>query len=522
MKSNIKLTLFITSLVLFFIFGAYWAEKQITPYFQLKTILKNLIESEDKDNSITITLEDSQLLVKKIDSVHLPLLMTEYSLDTVIKDKKYGGICSIDNIVIGVSWRGDFYSVDTQNNIVNVIEITPPNNSQLNTAKSPSHYKVHDIDCKKNNNNIDLIISYDKVYKGKKYLILDRAVINNDLKIIKDWSNLFTSDPWQELDSNNGAGRIKVLDSGKILFSISHIPSDPMTAQDSTITNGKTVIIDPKTKEFSIFSSGHRNMQGIEQAKNGAIYTTEHGPKGGDELNLLNKNGNFGWPLYTHGAEYEAYGWRGNKLVGRHQYDDGFTGPLMSWVPSIAISNLIEVRGLHERWDGDILIGTLKNRSIYRIRIKNNHVVFSERIWIGERVRDIIRLKGRIALLTDSAKLLLISLDEKTLERNTRTNIDIREDFMTKCTECHHFGGTNSTSMAPSLTGLFDRGIAGDSSYERYTPALTSMRNQMWNIDSLKQFLKNPSKFSPGTSMPKVDLNVYELDRVVNILSKIK
>ena len=517
-----KKILFIATLAVFFIFGAYWAEKEITPYFELKTILKNIIESNDKDKSISETFGNASLPVKKIDSVHLPLLMTEYNLDTIIKDKKYGGICSIDSIIIGVSWRGIFYSVDVQKNIVSAVEITPPN-SQFSTAKSPSYYKVHDIDCNKNkNNNIDLIISYDKVFEGKKYLSLDMAVISNDLKIIKHWSNIFTSDPWYELDSDNGAGRIKILDSKKVLFSVSHIPSNPMIAQDNTVTNGKTVVIDLETKETSIFSSGHRNMQGIEQAKNGVIYTTEHGPKGGDELNLLREGRNYGWPLYTHGSEYETYGWRGNELVGRHQYDTHFAGPLMSWVPSIATSNLIEARDFHDRWNGDLLIGTLKNRSIYRTRIRNNTVVFLERIWIGERIRDIIRLKESFAILTDSAKILLISLDRKTLEMNIRENIDIREEFMVKCTNCHHFGETNSTSMAPSLGGLFDRNIASDSGYERYSPALTSMRNKVWSTDSLKDYLSDPSKFSPGTTMPKIDLNVYELDRIVNLLSKIK
>jgi cytochrome c2 len=76
--------------------------------------------------------------------------------------------------------------------------------------------------------------------------------------------------------------------------------------------------------------------------------------------------------------------------------------------------------------------------------------------------------------------------------------------------------------MAPSLAGLFDRNIASDGGYERYSPALISMRNKVWSTDSLKDFLSDPSKFSPGTTHVKIDLNVYELDRIVNLLSKIK
>jgi len=521
MKLNIKALLIITFLALFFIFGTYWAERK-APYYQLKTALNKIIVNKNKDYLITKAFDNSQLPVKKIDSVHLPLILSEYNLNGVINDKTKGAICSIDDIVIGVSWKGSFYSIDTKNNLVNNINITPPNNNQLKTAQITSDNRVYDIECKKNknNNNIDLFISYDKVHKGKKYLILDMAVLDNNLLIIKEWNNLFISDPWQELDQNNGAGRIKILESGKILLSISHISDNPMSAQDSSTTHGKTVEVNPGTKEFSIFSSGHRNMQGIEQVESGAIYTTEHGPKGGDELNFLQENGNYGWPLYTHGGEYEAYGWRGNKLVGRHPYDDSFTGPLMSWVPSIATSNLIEVRDFHDRWNGDLLIGTLKNRSLYRIRIKNRHVVFSERIWIGDRIRDITRLIGKIALLTDSNKLLIISLDEKTLERNTRVHIDIRQDVLAKCTVCHHFGATNATSMAPSLSGLFDRSIGGDTGYERYSPALTSMQKKMWDIDSLKLFLKNPDKFSPGVYMPKVNLNPREIDQLIGLLSQ--
>ena len=208
---------------------------------------------------------------------------------------------------------------------------------------------------------------------------------------------------------------MKLLKSGELLLSVA-IPPDEIGGKKV----GKTVIIGLESLTSSIFTSGHRNIQGIEETEDGTLYATEHGPLGGDELNLLVRRGNYGWPKHTFGAEMDRYDWYGSSNLGQHSYTE-YRGPVFAWLPSIATSNLIEVRNFHERWNGDLLIATLKSRSLFRLRLHNGAVVFVERIWIGERIRDIVILEQqKIAMLTDSGLVLSLEVDKKKIRAQSK------------------------------------------------------------------------------------------------------
>jgi glucose/arabinose dehydrogenase len=105
---------------------------------------------------------------------------------------------------------------------------------------------------------------------------------------------------------------------------------------------GKVVAIDLVTKAARIIASGLRNPQGLLAARDGTIWLTEHGPQGGDEINIVREGANYGWPYVTYCTEY---GWRPlrnwplNPVQGRH---DGYERPAFVFVPSIGISNLIQ------------------------------------------------------------------------------------------------------------------------------------------------------------------------------------
>ena len=92
-------------------------------------------------------------------------------------------------------------------------------------------------------------------------------------------------------------------------------------------------------------------------------------------------------------------------------------------------------------------------------------------------------------------------------------------NLIQKCTVCHHFGATTETHSAPSLTKIIGKNIASDS-FSRYSSALKSKSNIIWNSTNLKEFLRNPNKFAPGTYMPKVNLEEYEIDNIIDILLK--
>ncbi len=170
---------------------------------------------------------------------------------------------------------------------------------------------------------------------------------------------------------------------------------------------GKLVRIELANGKAEIVASGFRNPQGLARDAEGNLWQTEHGPFGGDELNLLKPGLDYGWPYVTYGIQYGQRTWPFSQSQGRH---DGFEAPVFAWTPSIAISNLIAIDG-HQfpLWQNDLIIGSLKGQSLFRVRVRQERAVYVERIGIGERIRDITQMPdGRIALLADESKVLFL------------------------------------------------------------------------------------------------------------------
>lgn len=158
--------------------------------------------------------------------------------------------------------------------------------------------------------------------------------------------------------------------------------------QDDNSIFGKILFIDIITKEFQIFSKGHRNAQGLF-AKGDIILSTEHGPRGGDELNKIEFKKNYGWPIVSYGKSYKN---KNLKYLKSHK-DYGFKEPLIAFVPSIGISQLIILPDtFNSEWQSSVLITTLNDRSLYRVKFEDKSfekVVYIEKLYIGERIRDI-------------------------------------------------------------------------------------------------------------------------------------
>jgi aldose sugar dehydrogenase len=290
---------------------------------------------------------------------------------------------------------------------------------------------------------------------------------------------------------------------------------DNAGAQDPASPFGKIMEINVKTGKANIRSRGHRNPQGLMVTEAGQVYSTEHGPAGGDELNIITEGSNYGWPVVSLGVDYGAYNWGDEHPAGRHA---GYQLPLFAWVPSIAVSNLIQVRGFNDRWDGDLLVASLKAQSLFRLRLDNGRVLYSEPIWLGQRIRDIAQLvNGTIVVWTDSAELLFISVDKEKLDANERFPSTIGDTVVANCMFCHHFGPTNAFDTAPSLTVVLNRKIASDSF--RYSAALRS-REGSWTEETLRTFLTNPEKFASGTSMAPPNLTSDGIDEVIRVLKQ--
>jgi len=136
-----------------------------------------------------------------------------------------------------------------------------------------------------------------------------------------------------------------------------------------------------------LFTKGHRNPQGLAyDAERGVLWDLEHGPRGGDEINIVEGGNNYGWPLATYGIDYN-----GAKISPFTEYE-GTTQPVKYWTPSIAPSGLAVYRGdLFEGWDGDLLAGAMAGAALHRIIMDGDKPAGEERYLLdrGERVRDV-------------------------------------------------------------------------------------------------------------------------------------
>jgi len=170
-------------------------------------------------------------------------------------------------------------------------------------------------------------------------------------------------------------------------------------------------LIGRETAKPEIFAYGNRNPQGMSLEPGGQrIWIHEHGPRGGDELNVLYPAANYGWPVVSFGKEY-----RSNKSVGEGTHKAGMQQPVYYWVPSIAPSGMTFYQGeKFPNWQGSLFIGSLKFKLLVRLELEGNRVVAEERLLedIFGRVRDIREgPDGLLYLLTDEKNGKLVRLE---------------------------------------------------------------------------------------------------------------
>ena len=149
---------------------------------------------------------------------------------------------------------------------------------------------------------------------------------------------------------------------------------------------------------------GNRNMQGAAlHPQTGELWTHEHGPQGGDEVNVMRSGLNYGWPVITYGVNYGL----GTK-IGEGQDKPGMVQPLKVWVPSIAPSGMAFVSGSQfPQWQGSLLVGALRGQMLVRLTLDGEKVVSEERLFQGRpgRIRDVrMGPDGLVYLLTDDAQ----------------------------------------------------------------------------------------------------------------------
>jgi glucose/arabinose dehydrogenase/cytochrome c5 len=212
-------------------------------------------------------------------------------------------------------------------------------------------------------------------------------------------------------------GRIAFDDAGHVYFSVGS--KGPLGGiQDLSMPWGKTHRVNddgsiPEDNPFadrddvyrSIYTYGHRSPQGLEfDTVNGELWGTEHGPRGGDEVNRLLPGRNYGWPLYSLGIDYDGTPVEYGKDLGITFDLSDIEQPVVDLTPSPAVSSfIITTSEQFPAWKGDFLVGSLKARSLFRIDIEDNRFVHRETLFEGiGRIRDIEQgYNGDIYLLLE-------------------------------------------------------------------------------------------------------------------------
>ena len=134
----------------------------------------------------------------------------------------------------------------------------------------------------------------------------------------------------------------------------------------------------------TIWTLGHRNVLGLSFAPDNQLWANEMGPLHGDELNLISKGENYGWPLVSEGNHYNG------RYIPSHKTNEKFTPPVRYWVPTIAPSSLAFMPMQKDiKWSGNAFISGLKSKAIFRLEIQNNQIIKQERFYIGKRIRAI-------------------------------------------------------------------------------------------------------------------------------------
>lgn len=269
--------------------------------------------------------------------------------------------------------------------------------------------------------------SFSEQREGGSGTSVARGVLSRDKKSLEGVKVIFRALPTYENGLHFGS-RLAFGRDGKLYVTtgdrFDRTKMRPL-AQQLSSHNGKVMRINtdgtaPRDNPFvgkadalpEIWDVGHRNIQSAVFDDKGQLWTVEHGAKGGDELNLVVKGKNYGWPVVSYGEEYS-----GDPIPGDITTGQGFEQPVYYWDPVIAPSGMEFYTGkAFPKWRGSIFIGGLASQRLVRLVLKNNRVVGEEHLLknFGSRIRDVRQgPDGALYLVTDEKDGKLVKLTPK-------------------------------------------------------------------------------------------------------------
>lgn len=240
--------------------------------------------------------------------------------------------------------------------------------------------------------NHTLYLSYAEGTPGDNGTAVTRARLAGD--VLEDLSVIFRVASRKDTPVHYG-GRMAFRADGTLLLTTGDGFDYREAAQDQSSQLGKVLRMtadghpapgNPFADAPYVWTYGHRNPQGLAIDRAGVVWLHDHGPRGGDEVNVIEPGNNYGWPAITHGIDYSG------ALISPYQAWPGMVAPVYQWTPSIAPSGLAVYEGaLFPAWRGDLFVGALVAREVRRLDLEHGAVVAEERLFseLETRIRDL-------------------------------------------------------------------------------------------------------------------------------------
>ena len=262
-----------------------------------------------------------------------------------------------------------------------------------------------------------IFLTYAKRVPDGTVTAAARATLQGDA--LSDVTEIFVQDLPSSVPKHYGS-RVVPTDDGMVFITTGEHSSDATRdlAQDNSTTYGKIIRLNadgsvPQDNPFvgqdgvdSIWSYGHRNVQGADIGPDGALWTMEHGPRGGDELNRPEAGLNYGWPVISYGIRYD-----GGPIGSGEAQMDGMEQPVYYWDPVIAPGGIGFYDGDYADWQGDLLVAGLNPGALVRLKLQDGRVVGEERL-----LQDVGRVRD-IEVLSDGDVLVLIDAENGSVLR---------------------------------------------------------------------------------------------------------
>jgi len=352
-----------------------------SPSFLLLFFISSYVNANDVqnwDDSIEKTIKETFKVETFIDGFDIPWGMAFLPNQNLIVSDRNGNLWQVDynkkkkTQIVGVpnvrnKGQGGLLDVQVHPDFINNHYIYLGFTSYLKRRKNKTFTSIVRARLK-NNSLIDQKIIYkadDIYYSGVTVHYGTRIVFDKEGYLYFSIGDRGRRDQAQLLDYPNGKIH-RLHDDGSIPT------NNPFIQEKNAIK--------------SIWTYGNRNPQGLAiHPVSSIIFETEHGPKGGDELNILSSGNNYGWPEITYGKNYSG------TTITKYTHKKGMEQPVIHWTPSIAVCGIDFYDGeLFKNWENNLLVSSLKFENLYRLEIKDNKVTEQEIVYrAGSRIRDV-------------------------------------------------------------------------------------------------------------------------------------